>query len=147
MFDTEKACALAAQGQTIRQIAAALSTSYDTIRRERLTNGLFDAKFTRARIDGLELLADDLVTMDEDVEDVQRAKLRSENVRWLLSRRLPHQYGDKIAIDLTGQIDLAAALKDANNRLQRIDTPQLAAPVFAPALAGAFPIAALPLFD
>lgn len=77
----------------------------------------FEQAFSLARAHGLELLADDLITLDQDVSDVLRARLRSENLRWLLSRRLPHQYGDRLAVDMTGQIDLRAALTAANSRI------------------------------
>jgi len=101
-------------------MAAELGCSVSHINATRVADGRFEADFARARSQGLELLADDLVTADADQPDVARAKLKSENVRWLLSRRLPHQYGDRLNVDLTGQIDLAAALKDAGKRLEHV---------------------------
>lgn len=117
-FDRDYCLRLAAEGRTLREMAAALGVSVSTINAARDAEGPFASDFARARSQGLELLADDLVTAADDPEsDVQRAKLRSENVRWLLSRRLPHQYGDRLNVDMTGQIDLAAALRDASARV------------------------------
>lgn len=116
-------------------MAAALGVSVSTINAARDAEGPFAADFARARSQGLELLADDLVTAaDDPATDIQRAKLRSENVRWLLSKRIPHQYGDRLAVDMTGQIDLAAALRDANQRVGiTLNAPAaaLAAPMLA----------------
>ena len=126
-FDPERAIQLAAEGKTLRQIAGALGCDMRKIHQMMAESATFAGRFARARKNGLELLADDLVTAHTDDPDIQRAKLKSENVRWLLARRLPAQYGDRLAVDVSGQIDLAAALRDANARLQPISDQRAAA--------------------
>lgn len=116
-FDPVRALELASAGKSMRQMGEAMGCTIDEIYRYRAKHTHFEQSFTQARTNGLELLADDLITIDSDVSDVMKARLRSENLRWLLSRRLPQNYGDRISVDVGGVIDLRAALNDANRRI------------------------------
>jgi hypothetical protein len=67
----------------------------------------FAAKYVYARARQLEVWADEVASLaDDDSEDeknhmaVQRARLRVDARKWLLSKLLPHRYGDKV--ELTG---------------------------------------------
>lgn len=83
---------------------------------------LFTANFDRARNEGLEHLADQLIKIDELHQDVQRARLKSDNYKWLLSKRKPAIYGDKIDINVNQTIDIGTALQEARQRaLPKID--------------------------
>lgn len=42
-----------------------------------------------------------------DHEHVQRSKLRVDSRKWLLSKLLPKQYGDKQQVELSGSVELA----------------------------------------
>jgi hypothetical protein len=72
--------------------------------------------FEQARQEGLEHLADGLITAHDDHVDVQRARLRSDNAKWLLSKRKPSVYGDKVDIHVTQTIDISGALAEARKR-------------------------------
>lgn len=119
-FDPQRCLVLAAEGKSLRQMAQDMGCEPDLIATYRRKSPLFEQQFACARLNGLELLADDLITADQDVTDVMKARLRSENLRWLLARRIPHQYGDRLNVDVSGTIDLRAALQDANSRLDAI---------------------------
>lgn len=72
--------------------------------------------FEQARQEGLEHLADGLITAHEDLVDVQRARLKSDNAKWLLSKRKPSVYGDKVDIHVSQTIDITGALSEARAR-------------------------------
>lgn len=100
-------------------IAAALGCSYREMNRELHRNDSFSQKLAQARAQGMELLADELTTIAENQAlDPQRAKLKSENIRWLLARRLPHAYGDRLEVKVE-RVDVSAALIEARQRLLR----------------------------
>ena len=76
----------------------------------------FDEQYTRAKIQQAQVLADevleiadnsskDFIVVDGKVktnhEDINRAKLRIDTRKWLLSKVLPKVYGDKVGEDKT----------------------------------------------
>jgi hypothetical protein len=74
----------------------------------------FGAEYARARSFGHELMADEIIQIGDNpclfngIPDnvlVQRARLMSENRKWLLSKLLPRQFGDKVTQELTGDPD------------------------------------------
>lgn len=95
----------------------------------------FQNIFEQARQEGLEHLADGLMTAHDDHVDVQRARLRSDNAKWLLSKRKPQIYGDKIDVHVSQTIDITTALQEARKRVPAlasvpnesdiIDVPQI----------------------
>jgi hypothetical protein len=68
----------------------------------------FGPRYARARSIGYELLADEVIVIGDspcvgpngyvDNGAVQRARLMSDNRKWLLSKVLPRVYGDKVEI-------------------------------------------------
>lgn len=85
----------------------------------------FTNNFEQARQEGLEHLADGLMTAHDEYTDVQRARLKSDNAKWLLSKRKPEIYGDKVDIHVSQTIDITAALTEARARAQ-IPAPEQA---------------------
>jgi hypothetical protein len=63
------------------------------------------------------ILADTLIDIPDTYEDVARAKLKSENIKWILSKRNRKDYGDKLEIDHNHTVDIRQALESANARL------------------------------
>lgn len=117
VIDRERVLKLAAEGTTLRRICEIVGVDPQTLVKLTTRDEGFRQQMSVARTAGLELLADDLVDISDTCPDILRARLKSENLRWLLARRIPHQYGDRIAVDMTQQIDLAAALSAANRRI------------------------------
>lgn len=85
----------------------------------------FAASLARARNESLEELADSLLTIVDEEPDPLRARLKSENIRWILSKRKPQTYGDKLDINLSGTIDIAGALAEARNRANMPTIPEM----------------------
>ena len=75
----------------------------------------FAAAYARARSVGLQKMADELVEISDadytgpdgsvDNAAVQQARLMSDNRKWLLSKMLPRQFGDKVTQELVGDAD------------------------------------------
>lgn len=107
---------LAAEGRPLRIIIDALCTSEVAFWNYKQHNPDFLIKFEQARQEGLEHLADELITIADDNLDVQRSRLKSDNYKWLLSKRKPAVYGDKIDINVNQTIDIGSALKEARSR-------------------------------
>lgn len=68
-----------------------------------------------ARAIGLDLLAESLLTQHE-VNDPARARIASENKRWLLARWKPEVYGDRLDLSVTQQPDVRTVLEAARAR-------------------------------
>ena len=107
---------MAAEGKSRREILETLEISSTWFSAHRNRNPPFDREFARAERDGLELLADDLKTVHERYRDVQRGRLVSDNSKFLLSKRIPHIYGDKLDINVTERVDVGGALLEARKR-------------------------------
>jgi len=108
---------LAINGETITAICDQMLIGHSMFYRYRKDTPAFSLNFEQARQEGLEKLADELITMADDVPDVQRARLKSDNYKWLLSKRKPMIYGDRVDIHVTQTIDINAALDEARSRV------------------------------
>lgn len=51
-------------------------------------------------------------------ENVERSKLRVDTRKWLMSRRLPKRYGDKVDVAHAGDISITKRMEEARKRLQ-----------------------------
>jgi hypothetical protein len=107
---------LATKGEPLKNIIAAIITDEVAFWAYRQHYPDFQNKFEQARQEGLEHLADGLMTAHSDDIDVQRARLKSDNHKWLLSKRKPSVYGDKVDIHVSQTIDIAGALEEARSR-------------------------------
>jgi hypothetical protein len=75
----------------------------------------FTAEYTRAREIGWQVIAESMleyglgnVTGPDgyvDNGEIQRLRLLSENRKWLLSKMLPRQFGDKVTQEIVGDAD------------------------------------------
>lgn len=59
----------------------------------------------RAREEYAESIVCEMREIAETVEDVSRAKLLCDNIKWEAARMAPKKYGDRTALDLGGQSD------------------------------------------
>ena len=116
-----KAIKMAMDGEPIQAIVAALNISIHKFWTIRQRDALFREKFAVARDEGLESLADGLITVADDYLDPQRARVKSESVRWLLSKRKASVYGDRVDLNVSSNVNLLAALADARSRLPACD--------------------------
>ncbi len=112
----ELAIEMAEEGRTVKEIREAIMVDAGAFRRYLEKHPVFKANFAHARQEGLEELADSLQNITEEVGDVQKAKLKSENLRWILSKRKPLVYGDRIDVNVTQTIDITSAIEEAKKR-------------------------------
>jgi hypothetical protein len=108
---------LAADGKSIVEIQEVCKIDSRSFWKYREQYPKFARDFLLARQEGLEQLADSLITTADEYEDVQRGRLKSENIRWLLSKRKPLTYGDRLEVNMTQTVDIGAALLEAKNRV------------------------------
>jgi hypothetical protein len=62
-------------------------------------------------------MAENLLEIPDVERDVQRARLKSENLRWYISKVNPGRYGDRLDLTVTEKLDVSEALKAARARL------------------------------
>lgn len=108
---------LLSNGELVTDVAEELGISMRALHMERLR----DAKFGIACIDaldlGAEVQADDLLKIPQRIEDTNKARLLSDNSKWLLSRRHAKRYGDRVDINVTKTVDVKGAMQEARERL------------------------------
>lgn len=127
------------KGETMLSICNAVDINPQTLMNWRKADPLFDSDILCALEVGFEIQADSLLTIYDTEQDTNKARGKSDNLKWVLARRAASRYGDKITMDVNNTIDIKGALLDAKARVgqllqsaqsrieQAIDvTPQLA---------------------
>lgn len=120
------------QGKTVSQIAEIIDVKIDTIADWKLTDPAFLSECTQAQTIGFEAQADSLLTIPDECTDVNVARLKSDNLKWLLARRAREQYGDKLDVTLNQTVNIKDALSEAKNRVREVIEvahPQLTQPI------------------
>lgn len=124
----EEVCRRLAEGQSLREIARDDGMpSPPTVIRWALGEYPpipdFPERYARARAIGWELMAEDLLDISDNGsndwmarndpknpgweangEHMQRARLRTDNRKWLLAKRLPKKFGDKLELEHSGEV-------------------------------------------
>lgn len=103
-------------GDPIHKAAEYCGISISVIGRWRIDHLSFNETFERAQAAQHDRLGDTLLTAHEDIDDPQRAKLYSDNVKWLLSKR-DRRYSDRLQLEVETRVSLADALKEAQARV------------------------------
>jgi len=105
---TEQACQLLTQGHTLRAIALALGVT-DASVLWRIMQGSEQRRqrYAHAREMQARTLAEQTLEISDgaEPETVQVARLRTDTRKWLASKLLPREYGDKLEVDAKVQID------------------------------------------
>jgi transposase-like protein len=117
-------CELIASGESIRTICKAenmpaMSSIFKWLREHKD----FSEQYARAKEEQAERLADELVEIADDISNdvsgelempngvaVQRAKLRVDTRKWILSKLLAKKYGDKLDLNHAGEIGIKSIL-------------------------------------
>lgn len=114
--NADRICELLAEGHTLRQAAQQMGCDHSAIlhwvREDEEAGGTFCHRYARAREQGFERMADELIEISDadctgpdgrvDNAAVQQARLKSDNRKWLLSKLLPRKYGDRVVQELQG---------------------------------------------
>ncbi len=110
---------LFSQGMTISNIAKTVGISVACITQWRLKYPLFDNEVSRAQTIGFEVQADSILEIADTYEDVNQARLKSDNLKWVLSKRASSTYGDRMELNVNQSIDITGALTEAKGRALR----------------------------
>ena len=99
-------CMELASGRSLRSICTAEDMPAESTVRLWVTenrNG-FSAQYARARDAQMDAMAEDILSIadEENEEDTQRAKLRIDTRKWLMSKMAPKKYGDKVMNEHSG---------------------------------------------
>lgn len=108
---------MAAEGKALKQIIDAICMPEYAFLNARRNDHNFEIMFEEARQEGLEHHADSLLVIANEEVDVQRGRLKSDNIKWLLSKRKPKTYGDRIDVTMTQTVDIRSALAEAQSRI------------------------------
>lgn len=111
---------LLSEGQSFAMACASINkTRLDLIRLLKDDRD-FAAAVDEAKSVGYDELADGLLSIHTDESlDAQRLGLYSANLKWVLARRKPAEYGDKIEVKQNVSLDLGQALAEAKLRRER----------------------------
>lgn len=142
----ERICAALEDGVSVRRAAAEEGVSHGTVIRWekdgrcKIDGAPFSDRYAEARARGNEGLADLLRWLSEEVERVARTvkdkeraaliisglKIRLDTVKWELSKRLPKEFGDRQAVELTGAggKDLFPRMTDEERAASRARTAE-----------------------
>lgn len=89
------------------------------------------AMYKEADILSSDAMADALINIDNHVvhghSDPKMAKVISDNIKWVLSKRRPKEYGDRVQVDHSVTVDVAitTALDAARRRLPQIEKQEV----------------------
>jgi hypothetical protein len=99
-----KVVEMVGDGYGLQAACVALNVPRRTVRTWVAEQPDFASALALARREGLEVLADEIISIGDEVEGctdnavVQAARLRVESRKWLLSKLRPEQYGDKVEV-------------------------------------------------
>lgn len=112
----KRAIDLARLGLTLKKIREDIGVDHNTWYAAIDADVCFKDSVAQARSEGLEERADDLMDITEIEPDIMKARLISDNTKWLLARLKPATYGDKMTLDVNQTVDIGGALREARAR-------------------------------
>jgi len=128
MFDPAKAeqiCELISSGETVSATARKLKIGRRTIHDWRENAPEFAAQFARAKDDGYDAIADEVLRIADEVpaigDEVQRARLRTDARIKLLAKWDPKRYGDKLQVDQ--DTTLRVVVEDPTRVVRQVSAP------------------------
>ena len=119
-------CKLICEGLTKSEACAEMRINPGAMIQARRENPAFNTAIRDAEGYRVDMLADTLLTIHEEIENPIMAGVVSKNIQWLASKRQRDIYGDKTDITVDHKISITAAIESANSRLSRfIDSKAL----------------------
>ncbi len=80
-------------------------------------NDAYYQAYMRAQQAKAEVLADEIIEISDTEPDPNRARVMVDSRKWYASKIRPDKYGDRIDLNVTQSIDIAAAIKSAKDRI------------------------------
>lgn len=124
-FDQSKAdliCESLEDGESLLSVCRRLSLKESTVRSWAKLNPAFDANYTRAREDGddieferlAEIAAEEPPTVKGFVDSgwVSWKRNQIDTAKWMLARKRPKKYGDKLNLDHSGEVAIKRVVAD-----------------------------------
>ena len=109
-----------ANGQTLVKACESVGITTGAFMQRLPSKTSLAVAFAHARDAGAEVMADSLLSIPDEVADVNRARLKADNIKWILARRHAGKYGDRIDVNVNAQVDLTSAIAEARNRLRSV---------------------------
>jgi hypothetical protein len=108
------------EGITLKEAAEKSGAAYTTIRGRIAESKELSLLYAQAREDFAETMVTRLFKIASEEEDVQRARLKCDNIKWYAQRVLPRLYGEKHEVtgkDGTPLVPASDILNDAREIL------------------------------
>lgn len=120
----ETICERIANGESLRKICEDSDMpERATVHRWLNENIAFSDRYARAREDQADFYADDIIDISDTEKDAQRARNRIDARKWKASKLAPKRYGDKLALDHGGSVEVQHKVdlsKLTNDQLRQI---------------------------
>lgn len=132
-------------GESVREICASnwMPWESDIYRKHLRNDASFREQYTQARADSLERWEDEIIEISDDssndyidrmtkngeivtvvdTDHINRSRLRVDSRKWLMSKRLPKKYGDRVQTDVAGTLTLEALVSAAVAPPKLLDGP------------------------
>lgn len=111
---------IADANMTIERAVKQMGWSPKLYRRMRHEQPAFDQAVARAREMAQDAWVDKLPEIAQTEQDVQRARLLCDNIKWAASKIKPRVYGDKLDVTVEHRIDIGDALAAARARVVQL---------------------------
>lgn len=107
-------------GETVKKIAARLGVNPTAIRRYAHTDAERQQEYEQAQRDGTESLLDDLADIpnSDQQADPARTRVIVDCLKWVISKRNPDRYGDRVDVRHVHRLDMSAILLAADERVR-----------------------------
>lgn len=107
------------EGITLKKAAERFGIAYSTVKLRIAADDGLSALYARAREEFAQEMVSRMMEIAETQEDVQRARLMCDNIKWYAARVLPKQFGDRQEIEHTGKA-FERALPDSIETARRV---------------------------
>lgn len=107
-------------GESLRSIVSDEGMpTRSTVHKWLAENKLFSDQYARAKDNQADTLADEIMFIADNAEDVQKARLQVDTRKWIASKLKPKKYGDKLDMTTGGQkLEGLVIIKDADDKTQ-----------------------------
>lgn len=119
------------QGETLSKACDLSNISVTTFHNYVNKDETLQAMYTEADQRGGDAMADALINIDNHLKhgqsDPKMAKVISDNIKWVLGKRKPKEYGDRVQVDHSISVDVAitTALDAARRRVPALENAEI----------------------
>lgn len=120
--DAMRVIELVAEGRTLTAACRDVRMPYGTFRKLLASSETLRDLYAEAEHQSYDLMAEALLEIETHelygTQDARMAKVMSDNIKWLLSKRRPKDFGDKVQVEVNVTADRAIvdALERAKHR-------------------------------